>query len=373
MQGPRYPSPVIPDLDAVAFDCRGNFYALSRASNVVVKYLNAGAAPIPCGDRPPKFIVIGDTRLERDGVVVTIACPAGHCKGTVTVKPSQPCPNCPSDVGRRSFDIPGGTAVKVTLPTDTNDRTAIKRKKRLPVIVTVVVGGKTVKLKDTLKSRSVLSITCPPAGVVGTAATVFGFLAPPHPGTAIRIVLAPPTGTPALRKAKTSSAGRYEVSVVPSLTGLWTANAEWSGDADHEASSAGPCAFTVTGPAPNLPPPPPNAPPPPGGDQKPPPPPPPVQKDPSSIAIACPSAWQVNQPFSISGSINPPDANATVSLTYQSPRNVNTSRSVATDGGGNYSDGSVAPDAAGSWTVDASWNGDATHSGSQTSCTIQVF
>ena len=374
MQGPRYPSPVIPDLDAVAFDCRGNYYALSRADNVVVKYLNSGAAPIPCGERPPPPIIkIGDTRVEAKGVVVTIGCPAGHCKGTVTVTPSTPCPNCPFKLGRRGFDIPGGTAVKVTLPTDSKDRDAIKRKKRLPVIVTVVVGGKTVKQKDTLKSRSALSVTCPSAGVVGTAATVSGFLAPAHPGTTIRVILIPPTGTPALRKAKTSSAGRYELSVVPNETGSWTASAEWSGDADHEASSAGPCAFTVTGPAPNFPPPPPNAPPPPGGDQQPPPPPPPVQKDPSSIAINCPTSWQQNQPFSISGSINPPNANATVSLAYRSPQNVNTSRSVSTDGGGNYSDSGVAPNAAGTWTVSASWNGDATHSGSQTSCTIQVF
>jgi len=98
-----------------------------------------------------------------------------------------------------------------------------------------------------------------------------------------------------------------------------------------------------------------------------------VQKDPSSIAINCPTSWQQNQPFSISGSINPPNANATVSLAYRSPQNVNTSRSVSTDGGGNYSDSGVAPNAAGTWTVSASWNGDATHSGSQTSCTIQVF
>jgi hypothetical protein len=32
-----------------------------------------------------------------------------------------------------------------------------------------------------------------------------------------------------------------------------------------------------------------------------------------------------------------------------------------------------APDVSGSWTVKAAWDGDATHFGSQTTCTIQVF
>jgi hypothetical protein len=375
MLGPRYPSPVIPDLDAVAFDCRGNFYALSRASNVVVKYLNAGADPIPCGKRPSKFVSIGDTRIEGGGVVVTIGCPAGHCKGTVTVKPSGSCPHCPFDVGRRGFDIPGGTSGQVTFPIDNKDKKAIKRKKKLPVIVTVVVGGKKVTRKDTLKSRSVLSIKCPTSGEVGKSVTVFGFLAPAHPGTGIHVVLASPAGA-VLRNGTTNSSGRYEVALVPDQAGSWTAQAEWSGDADHEASSAGPCAFTVTGPQPNLPPPPPNAPPPPGGDQRPPPPPPPPPaQQPSSISISCPNVWQAGQqPFPISGSIDPPDANAPVSLTYRSPQNTDTNASVVTNGSGQYSDNSVAPgqNGSGTWTVIASWSGDATHTGSQTSCTIPV-
>jgi hypothetical protein len=70
--------------------------------------------------------------------------------------------------------------------------------------------------------------------------------------------------------------------------------------------------------------------------------------------------------ITVSGSINPMVAGATVTLAYESPDGTTIERITATDSAGSYSD-SFQPDALGPWSVTTSWRGDSTHDESTSS------
>jgi len=64
----------------------------------------------------------------------------------------------------------------------------------------------------------------------------------------------------------------------------------------------------------------------------------------------------------VSGSLRATLSGKTVTLTYRRPDGSTLNRAVTTGSDGSYSD-SYTPDATGSWSVAASWEGDSTHSG----------
>jgi hypothetical protein len=68
----------------------------------------------------------------------------------------------------------------------------------------------------------------------------------------------------------------------------------------------------------------------------------------------------------VSGSINVSLSGKTVTLTYIKPDESILNRTVTTGSDGSYSD-SYNPDAAGTWSVTASWTGDSTHNGATSS------
>lgn len=82
---------------------------------------------------------------------------------------------------------------------------------------------------------------------------------------------------------------------------------------------------------------------------------------PTTISCSVPlSSIAQGFPVTVSGSINPAVADATVMLAYESPDGTAIERTTITDSEGSYSD-SYQPDAMGSWSVTASWRGDATY------------
>ncbi len=86
-----------------------------------------------------------------------------------------------------------------------------------------------------------------------------------------------------------------------------------------------------------------------------------VVKIPTTVSCSVsPSEVTQGVPVTISGSINPAVAGATVLLAYRSPDGTDIERTVTTDTDGFYSD-SYQPDIIGSWSVTASWRGDPTH------------
>jgi len=68
----------------------------------------------------------------------------------------------------------------------------------------------------------------------------------------------------------------------------------------------------------------------------------------------------------VSGSLNVTLSGKTVTLTYRKPDGSIVNRTVTTGSDGSYSD-SYTPDATGSWSVTASWEGDSTYNGATSS------
>jgi len=68
----------------------------------------------------------------------------------------------------------------------------------------------------------------------------------------------------------------------------------------------------------------------------------------------------------VSGSINATLSGKTVTLTYKKPDGSTFNRTVSTGSDGSYSD-SYTPDAAGTWSVTASWTGDTSYNGANSS------
>jgi len=97
---------------------------------------------------------------------------------------------------------------------------------------------------------------------------------------------------------------------------------------------------------------------------------------PTTVEVKLPSSMTITTSLSaiargeklvVNGSINPPHA-STVTLTYRKPDGSQIVVRVESDGNGHYND-VMAPNAVGTWSVRASWNGDGDHYGSSTSPT----
>ncbi len=87
-----------------------------------------------------------------------------------------------------------------------------------------------------------------------------------------------------------------------------------------------------------------------------------TSKQPSSITcIAGQTSINVGDTLSVSGGITPQVAGASVNIEYKTG-STDVTRTATTGSDGKYSD-SYSPTAAGSWTVQASWAGDAQHVG----------
>jgi peptide/nickel transport system substrate-binding protein len=86
-------------------------------------------------------------------------------------------------------------------------------------------------------------------------------------------------------------------------------------------------------------------------------------------AISCiPSSSEIveGDTVTISGSISPTVSSKAVTLAFRKPDGTTFTRTVTTASDGSYSD-SYKPDAAGSWSVTASWSGDSTHDNASSS------
>lgn len=92
-----------------------------------------------------------------------------------------------------------------------------------------------------------------------------------------------------------------------------------------------------------------------------------IVKVPTTISCsASPSEVTQGGSVTVSGSISPVVSGATVILVYTKPDGTTLTRTAITGSDGSYSD-SYRPDATGSWSVAASWYGDATRDGSLSS------
>jgi hypothetical protein len=92
----------------------------------------------------------------------------------------------------------------------------------------------------------------------------------------------------------------------------------------------------------------------------------------SAIAVsASPAQLDIDEQMNLLGSLQPAVENANINLAFKGPNGNKFSQTVTTrlDGSFNYS---YIPEAAGFWTVNASWLGDTQHSGSWASTSFEV-
>lgn len=93
-------------------------------------------------------------------------------------------------------------------------------------------------------AASSLSLTCPTSSPAPVA--VSGALTPAHAGVPITITwTSNQLVTPLQESTTTDVNGRYADTFTPPFTGSWTAQASWSGDADHLAASSTTCTTVV--------------------------------------------------------------------------------------------------------------------------------
>ncbi|MFQ6075252.1 MAG: COG1361 S-layer family protein [Candidatus Bathyarchaeia archaeon] len=98
-----------------------------------------------------------------------------------------------------------------------------------------------------------------------------------------------------------------------------------------------------------------------------------VSKTPTTMTCSVsPERIERDETVDVSGSIDPPQENVTVTLLYKRENGSEISRTVRTAADGAYKD-SYQTDSEGVWTVNASWVGDKGHKGSWASASFEVI
>jgi hypothetical protein len=154
---------------------------------------------------------------------------------------------------------------------------------------------------------------------------VTGKISPPIPNLKINITYTKPDGTTIARKVVTASDGSFEDIIKPDMGGSWGVAASWKGDEKYEWAKAE-ATFTV-------------------------------MKIPTSIELSPPpKEVEVGKELTITGKILPPIVNVEIILTYTKAGEVKITHTVTTALDGAFKD-TITPDAGGTWTVKASWEG----------------
>ncbi|MBA7493011.1 hypothetical protein ES702_03566 [subsurface metagenome] len=184
---------------------------------------------------------------------------------------------------------------------------------------------------DTPKISTSLSCSVSQSTIeIGDSINIAGSISPPVSGATVTISVKHNEGSwNELTTVTTSSA--YSYSWTPGALGSYEIKSSWDGHRVYEGSSSN----TV-----------------------------PVQVDKLSTSISCSvssSDLTIGDSVNVSGSINPPISDVTVTLTYTKPDNSIFTRTCITNPG-DYIDIYI-PDMLGSWRVSASWIGDDTHDG----------
>jgi hypothetical protein len=103
-----------------------------------------------------------------------------------------------------------------------------------------------------------------------------------------------------------------------------------------------------------------------------------VPKQTTTLTQVCPSDQPFQDEMTITGTLSPAQAGATVSVRYTRPDQATFTDTVTTDANGGWSDTIVPGDFSqrntGDWTIQASYAGDSTHAASTAAaCTVNVF
>jgi Tol biopolymer transport system component len=188
------------------------------------------------------------------------------------------------------------------------------------------------------------SISCSASSsnpTVEDSVTISGSITPSRSGITITISYKSDGSWNTLTTVTSSSDGSFSYSWTPSDANSYQLKASWAGDDTYNGATSSMVSVTV-------------------------------KKISTSTSCSTSSSTITNgETITTTGSINPAVSGKTVTLTYTKPDGTSkVTRTVTTNSDGSFSD-SYKPDAIGTWSVTASWDGDATHEG--TSSTSKSF
>ena len=180
----------------------------------------------------------------------------------------------------------------------------------------------------TLSPTEITCTTDATSIIVGTSILLEGSLTPSM-ATPISILYSTDTTWRTLADLTTLSDGNYQYSWTPTTAETHRFKAVYAGDDTYGSSES--AVLTIS-----------------------------LAKTASSITCNCPSTVGEGKTVTVTGEVDPPINERTVTLTYQQPSGETVTRTVTTDTRGEYTD-TYSPSATGTWRVTASWEGDDTY------------
>jgi hypothetical protein len=305
-----------------------------------------------CGLHHAVGPVVPTVSLRSSAVNLHVDCLVRTCRGNlVAFRRPNVCAN-PSTVlpGRLGcfpvftarFLLPGGRSTTFRIPISGSP--AASRTLGLTVNGKLRVLSKLTSLPHTQAlparpRRSSVSVGCS-GGIVSSAVSASGTVKPGGPPATVAVTFSGPSGPPVTVTGRTATPGKYTVRFSPLLGGNWTARAEFIGDRGRKAAVSGLCHFAVA-------------------------------KHPSTMTVACPAQATVGMPANITGTLDA--TSVPVTLDYTPPTAPAFSHKATTTSAGGFSD-TITPalNQTGTWSVRASWPGDASHSSASATCTFSA-
>jgi len=165
---------------------------------------------------------------------------------------------------------------------------------------------------------------------IGSSIAVNGSITPARSGVTVTLSYTMPNSTVLTRRVTSISDGKFSDKYAPPVLGPWSVKANSEGDDTYTGATSPSVSFTVSK---------------------------------ISTTISCsvsPSEVTEGDSVTVSGRISPALTGKTVTLSFKKPDGSTLTRTTTTGSDGSYSD-SYKPDAVGSWSVSASWDGDSEH------------
>lgn len=214
------------------------------------------------------------------------------------------------------------------------------RRRTVPASDTFDVENSDDEPLSASRSSASLTLACSVPASAGQPISTVGRLSPALAGSLVSITYTE-NGTSVTHCAVVAPDGSYADSLT-SGAGQVTVASAWAGNAEYLPTKSSACAVTVT-----------------------------AAPAPTSVSLACPGKATVKGPPTVTGSMSPIVAGATITVTYAEPNGTIVDQTT-TDAQGSFTDMTTAV-SSGTWSVSASYGGSAAFAGSSSApCTTAI-